>query len=44
MLGPMANIARVPTGGRNFESTGEDRSFLRTGKAKDTLQVYNSSY
>eukprot|EP01105_Mastigella_eilhardi_P025343 TRINITY_DN6875_c0_g2_i1.p1 TRINITY_DN6875_c0_g2~~TRINITY_DN6875_c0_g2_i1.p1 ORF type:complete len:674 (+),score=207.20 TRINITY_DN6875_c0_g2_i1:12-2033(+) len=24
MLGPMNNIARVPVGGRNFESTGED--------------------
>ncbi|KAH3762986.1 glycoside hydrolase superfamily [Pelomyxa schiedti] len=24
MLGPMTNIARVPVGGRNFESTGED--------------------
>ncbi len=24
MLGPMVNIARVPQGGRNFESMGED--------------------
>jgi beta-glucosidase-like glycosyl hydrolase len=24
VLGPMNNIARVPRGGRNFESTGED--------------------
>ena len=24
MLGPMVNIARVPYGGRNFESFGED--------------------
>ena len=24
MLGPMVNIARVPMGGRNFESFGED--------------------
>ena len=24
MLGPMINIARVPFGGRNFESYGED--------------------
>eukprot|EP01113_Clastostelium_recurvatum_P031091 TRINITY_DN3849_c0_g1_i5.p1 TRINITY_DN3849_c0_g1~~TRINITY_DN3849_c0_g1_i5.p1 ORF type:complete len:1209 (-),score=288.78 TRINITY_DN3849_c0_g1_i5:32-3637(-) len=24
LLGPMVNIARVPTGGRNFESFGED--------------------
>lgn len=24
MLGPMANIARVPNAGRNYESTGED--------------------
>lgn len=24
MLGPMINIARIPTGGRNFESFGED--------------------
>jgi hypothetical protein len=24
MLGPMINIARVPRGGRNFESFGED--------------------
>ena len=24
MLGPMVNLARVPLGGRNFESTGED--------------------
>jgi beta-glucosidase len=25
MLGPMINIARVPMGGRNFESFGEVR-------------------
>lgn len=24
MLGPMMNIARIPKGGRNFESLGED--------------------
>ena len=24
LLGPMMNIARIPTGGRNFESLGED--------------------
>jgi len=24
MLGPMMNIARIPEGGRNFESMGED--------------------
>lgn len=30
MLGPMVNIARVPMGGRNFESYGEVESLLNS--------------
>jgi beta-glucosidase len=34
LLGPMVNLARVPVGGRNFESTGEDPVLAsRTGAA-----------
>ncbi|KAH3756653.1 glycosyl hydrolase [Pelomyxa schiedti] len=36
MLGPMENIARVPVGGRNFESVGED-AYLGGVYAKETI-------
>jgi len=41
MLGPMVNIARVPTGGRNFESTGEE-PYLAAPMARALVQGIQS--
>jgi beta-glucosidase len=42
MLGPMVNLARVPRGGRNFESMGEDPHLASRMGAAEILGIQST--